>query len=259
MASKSYVNNELSPDLMSRFTATAAILTGVFAVIVVGLITASVYMWTTQARGIADAFRPQVDSRTVLSGTIEKLQTEGKLVVLSADVWAEARSSTRKKILYGLLDLGKSSVQVRAPARVQYVISLKDVTRDDFLYDQESRRLVLAVPSPLLDTSIVEVAVNPNKVDVDHQKSWLQRIGVLSEGQDENRARTLLRDAAIHAGRSGHWSQEAHRSAEAELRRLLDPMLMVLREDVTFEIVFYDGSRPRTEDRELPRPASASL
>jgi hypothetical protein len=244
-----------SPSRFSRRTILAILAFATFLLIGMGLVAGTVYMWTSQTRGIADAFRPRVDSKEVLSGAIQQLRGEGKLVVLSADVAAEATSSTRKKIFFGLVDLGETVVQVRAPARVQYVVSLDELTQDDFTFDAERRRLVLAVPNPRLDTSIVQVSTDPSEIDVYSRIGWL-RLDALSGTFNENRARTRLRDAAIHAGQSGYWLSEAQDSAREELHRLLTPLLDFLKEDVTLIIAFHDEPRPSVEADTLPRPRS---
>jgi len=244
----------------SRFSGTAilAVLAfGTFLLIGVALMAGTVYMWTNQTRNIADAFRPKVDSKEVLSGTIRQLRGEGKLVVLSADISAEATSSTRKKVFFGLVDLGETVVQVRAPARVQYVVSLDELTPDDFTFDPENRRLVLAVPNPRLDTTIVEVTTNPSKIDIHSRIGWL-RLQAFSGMYNENRARTRLRDAAIHAGESGYWLAEAQRSARAELHRLLTPLVSVLKDDVTLVVAFHSGNQTTPDEDALPRPRSPS-
>lgn len=241
--------------IFSRGGALTLVALAVLAVIGLGLITGTVYMWTQQTRGIADAFRPRIDSKVVLSGTIERLQTEGKLVVLTADVQAEARSSSRK-IFLGFVDLGETSVRVRAPAKVQYVVPLRNISRDDFTFDAESRRLVLAVPRPRLDTSIVEVSTNPAEVEIDRSVGWL-RLDSYTGKYDEHRARRLLRNAAIHAGRSGYWSDQAQQSAGAELRRLLAPLIDALADDVTLVIAFHDDRSRPSEGGRLPNPSSS--
>ncbi len=241
--------------LSSRFGSLTLMALTALVVIALGLIAGTVYMLTHQTRGIAEAFRPRVDSKVVLSGTIERLQTEGKLVVLTADVQAEARSSTRKFLL-GLVDLGETSVRVRAPAKVQYVIPLTGITRDDFTYDAERRRLVLAVPNPRLDTTIVEVSTDPAEIEIDRSVGWL-RLDSFTGKYDERRAHRLLRNAAIHAGRSGYWLQQAQESAHTELRRLLSPLIETLDEDVTLIIAFHGEDRPTPESERLPRPASS--
>lgn len=239
----------------SRLGRATLVALAVLVVAGLALVAGTVYMLTDQTRGIAEAFRPRVDSKVVLSGTIERLQTEGKLVVLTAEVQAEARSSTRK-ILLGLVDLGETSVRVRAPAKVQYFIPLEGITRDDFTYDEERRRLVLAVPNPRLDTTIVEVSTDPAEIEIDRSVGWL-RLDSFTEKFDERRAHRLLRDAAIHAGRSGYWLQEAQESTQTELRRLLVPLIDALAEDVTFVIAFRGDEEPMPESRRLPRPASS--
>lgn len=244
------------PRLRSALTGLSSLVVLGLVVVALGLAAAIVYMLSEQTRGIVDAFRPSVDSRVILSGTIDELHAEGKLVVLTADVTADSESSTAKRILFDLIDAGTTTVRVRAPARVQYVISLEEVSRDDFTYDPEIGRLLLILPNPRLDTTIVEVATDPAEVEVYRDVGWL-RLDAFSGQFNENRARRMLREAAIEAGRSGLWLTEAQESARQELTRLLTPLIEALREDVEFTIVFHDGPMPTIEPHDaLPDPRS---
>lgn len=239
-------------------------LTGFTGLVVLGLTvvalalgTALVYMLSQQTRGLVDAFRPSVDSKVVLAGTIEKLQAEGKLVVLTADVTAESESSTAKRIFFDLIDAGTTTVRVRAPARVQYVVPLDGIGRENFAYDPEARRLLLILPSPRLDTTIVEVSTDPEEMEIYRDIGWL-RLEPLSGRFNEVRARQLLRDAAIEAGRSGRWLTEAQESARTELARLMGPLIEALRDDVEFMVAFHDGPMPGLESPStLPMPGPA--
>lgn len=223
-------------------------------VVALALIAAIVYMLSSQSRTLADAFRPSVESTVILSGVINDLHAEGKLVVLTADVTAESQSSTAKRIFFDMIDAGTTTVRVRAPARVQYIVPLEDVTRDNFLYDAEARRVVLILPRPRLDTTIVEVSTDPAEIEVDRDVGWL-RLELFSGRFNEERARRLLRDAAVEAGRSGQWLDEAQESARTSLRSLLEPLMNALQDDVQFDIVFHDGSLESVEDPgALPRP-----
>jgi hypothetical protein len=243
---------------MARLRSTLTGITGLVAlgliVVALALTAAIVAMVSERTRGIVDAFRPSIDSRVVLSGTLNELQAEGKLVVLTADVTADSESSTSRRILLDLIDAGTTSARVRAPARVQYVISLDEITREDFSYDPEIGRLLLVLPSPRLDTAIVEVSTDPDEVEVYREVGWL-RLDAFSGRYNEDRARRSLREAAIEAGRSGPWMSEAQESARREVHRLLAPLVEALREDIEFSIVFYDG-RTRTVESpgNLPVP-----
>lgn len=223
-------------------------------VVALGLAAATVYLVSTQTRGLLDAFRPSVESNVVFAGSIDRLQAEGKLVVLSADVTAESESSTARRIFFDLIDAGTTTVRVRAPARVQYVVSLADIGREDFSFDPEIRRLLLVLPNPRLDTTIVEVSTDPSEIEVYREIGWL-RLDALSGRFNEERARRLLRDAAVEAGRSGRWMDEARESARREVARLLTPLIEALDEDVTFSIAFHDGPLPVDEStHQLPSP-----
>ena len=226
----------------------------VLLAIVLALIAGTVYFLAGQVQGIADAFRPKVDSKVVLAGTIQQLRAEGKVVVLTADVMAEVTSRTDTEILFGLLDPATTIVQVRAPARVQYIIPLDRINREDFFYDPATKRLLITVPNPRLDTSIVQVSTDPADVEVMKDVGWmgLDRAGVR---YNDRRARRLLRDAAIHAGHSGVWLQKAQESSDSALRRLLEPLLSKLDDDVrvTFAFEDEDSAEPKGEGG-LPRP-----
>lgn len=234
---------------LTGFTATA-----VLGLVVVGLalIAAILYFANERTQGILDAFRPRVESEVVLRGSIERMQAEGKLVVLSADVTAVSESSTDKRIFFDLIDAGRTTVRVRAPARVQYVIPLSEVGREDFFYDPETKRLLLTLPNPRLDTSIVEVSTDPSELEIEKDVGWL-RIETLSGRYNENRARRLLRDAAIEAGYSGYWLPRAQESARRELRLFLKPLITSLEEDVEFDVAFVDEGSWQ-EGAGLPTP-----
>lgn len=223
-------------------------------VVALALIAGIIYMVNQQAAGILDAFRPTVDSRVVLRGSIERMQEEGKIVVLSADVTAISESSTNKRIFFDLIDAGTTTVRVRAPARVQYVIPLDAVSRDDFFYDSETKRLLLVLPNPRLDTSIVEVSTDPAEIEIDQEIGWL-RLEPFSGRFNEERARRLLRDAAIEAGMSGEWLPRAQASARMQMRDFLKPLITSLEEDVAFEIAFKSDGRAVEQGEALPTPA----
>ena len=224
----------------------------VLVTVLLALIAGVVYFLAEQVQGIADAFRPNIDSKVVLAGTIEQLRAEGKVVVLTADVMAQVTSRTDTEILFGLLDPATTIVQVRAPARVQYVIPLDRINREDFFYDPTSKRLLITVPNPRLDTSIVQVSTDPADIEVMKDVGWmgLDRAG---GRYNDRRARRLLRDAAIHAGQSGIWLRQAQESSDRALRRLFDPLISQLDDDVRVTFAFDDEDEPAGEGA-LPRP-----
>src|SRR5690606_15246708 len=129
------------------------------------------------------------------------------------------------------------------------------VSRDDFFYDPETRRLLLTLPNPRLDTAIVEVSTDPSRVEVFREIGWL-RLDAFSGRYNEDRARRLLRDAAVEAGRSGDLVTRAQMATRGRLTAFLDPLLMALGEDVGFEIAFYDPPDHVEAGASLPVPGT---
>lgn len=226
----------------------------VLTVIAIALIAGTMYLISGRTAGIVDAFRPTVKSHVVLRGTIERMREEGKLVVLTADVTAVSESSTDKRIFFDLIDAGRTTVMVRAPARVQYVVPLDAVSRDDFFYDPETRRLLLTLPNPRLDTAIVEVSTDPSRVEVFREIGWL-RLDAFSGRYNEDRARRLLREAAIGAGHSGDVLTRAQAATRERLTAFLEPLLEALDDEVRFEIAFYQPREISEETEILPTPS----
>src|SRR5687767_768825 len=84
---------------------------------------------THLAESIARATQPQININTVIQTSLERLRDESKLVVYTADVAVMVTKFSDKKVLYGKLDLGTTTVRLRASGnKAQIVIPLKDLS-----------------------------------------------------------------------------------------------------------------------------------
>src|SRR5438132_4220786 len=104
---------------------------------------------------------PSYNSTTVIQTSVSRLRKEAKFVVLSADVTVEVTRSS-SKILFDRLDFGDTVTTVRTKGnRAQYFIDLNGIKERDFKLSGDGKNLIVTVPEPRVDESIVEVQSDP--------------------------------------------------------------------------------------------------
>lgn len=187
---------------------------------------------------LAAAFRPTVNVSTIVSSGIENVKQESKLVVMTAEVDVEIGKSSEKRILWESFKLGDTTVRLRVrDNKVQYVVPLKEFDMDDVAYNPEKQCLVIRVPAPRLDTEMVEVQSNPDKMDAETEVGW-GRLEMFSGEFLMDEAKRALRDAVLREGAGPLLQEKAKTEAESAMRALLKDWVPNLREGVTMRVEF---------------------
>lgn len=167
---------------------------------------------------------PSYTSSTVIQTSMQKLRQEAKLVVLSADVTVEV-TRTSSKILFDRLDFGDTVTTVRTKGnRAQYSIDLNNIKESDFRLRNGGQDLVVTVPEPRVDESIVEVQSDPSQIEVQTKVGWLRtdkRSGEITRAE----ARKALRDAVISEAKSQMYVDLARKNAQEKVTALLNPLV----------------------------------
>src|SRR5687767_8483734 len=151
-----------------------------FTVIAIALIAFGGFIFKTcvdqprrMAETIANATRPQVNISTVIQTSLERLREESKLVVYTADVSVMVTKVSDKKLLGGKVDLGTTTVRVRAAGnKAQIVIPLNDLQEGDINYNESKNQFVVTLPTPHVDETLVEVQTNPTFYEVETEVGW---------------------------------------------------------------------------------------
>ena len=189
-------------------------------------------------KGIAAAFRPNVNVNTTIRRAIDTLQTEAKLVVLTASVDVEVAKTSQKRVLWDLLQLGDTTVRLRVHEnKVQYYIPVVELSSDNFQYDPERGVVCLQLPEPVLDRVLVDVQSDPGRVEVESEVGW-GRLQYFSGNYLEDEARRQLRDAVLQEGASEVVAERARREGEKVVTALLSNLVSGFREGVTFQVQF---------------------
>jgi hypothetical protein len=167
---------------------------------------------------------PSYSTTTVIQTSMQKLRQEAKLVVLSADVTVEV-TRTSSKILFDRLDFGDTVTTVRTKGnRAQYSIDLNNIKESDFRLKNDGKTLIVTVPEPRVDESIVEVQSDPNQIEVQTKVGWLRtdkRSGEITRAE----ARKALRDAVISEAKSQMYVDLARKNAQDKVAGLLNPLV----------------------------------
>ena len=221
------------------------------AVIAVALIVLVAFVFKTCAgktndiaKTVEDALQPKYNISTVIQTSLERLRDESKLVVYTADVAVMVTKFSEKKVLYGKLDLGTTTVRVRAAGnKAQIIVPLDELSDSDFQYSQALHRLKLTLPAPRVDEALVEVQTDPTYYEIQTEPGWA-RLDTFSGDFLRDQARRDLRPAVIAEASHPRIIKMAEESGREKLRGLLEAVVKPLDPNLQVEIDFKKTVEP---------------
>ncbi|MDZ4860192.1 MAG: DUF4230 domain-containing protein [Candidatus Hydrogenedentes bacterium] len=184
---------------------------------------------------LAAALRPNVNVTTLMASAIDNVKSDGKLVVMTADVDVEI-SKVSEKVVWEMLRLGDTTVRLRVrDNKVQYFIPMDSFTEKNVTYNIESDALLVTVPAPELDRTIVDVQSDPDFIEAETSLGW----GRWSSGEFlMDAAQRELREAVLREGANSLLQEKARDEAEQAVRTLFDGLRPHLREGVSIQVQF---------------------
>jgi hypothetical protein len=186
--------------------------------------TATLYTATRVFNRATKSLMPSYSTTTLIQTSVSRLRQEAKFVVLSADVTVEV-TRTSSKILFERLDFGDTVTTVRTKGnRAQYSVDLNGIKKRDFRFSPDGKSLVVTVPEPRVDESIVEVQSDPNQIEVQTKVGWLRtdkRSGELTRAE----AKKALRDAVVAEAKSQIYIDLARKNAREKISDLINPLV----------------------------------
>jgi hypothetical protein len=192
--------------------------------VILVIFTATLYTANHFLNRATKSLMPSYSSTTIVQTSVQKLRQEAKLVVLSADVTVEVTRSS-SKILFDRLDFGDTVTTVRTKGnRAQYFVDLNGIKESDFRLSGGGRNLIVTVPDPRVDESIVEVQSDPNQIEVQTKVGWLRtdkRSGEITRAE----AKKALRDAVVSEAKSQIYVDLARKNAQEKVAALLNPLV----------------------------------
>lgn len=193
---------------------------------------------TRMAETIARATQPQVTVNTIIQTSLERLRDESKLVVYTADVAVMVTKISDKKLLSGKLDLGTTTVRLRAAGnKAQIVIPLNEVDEEDIQFDETKNQFVVKLPAPRVDETLVEVQTDPTFYELETEVGWARMDRYSGEALREE-AKRELRNAVIAEAKNPRILAAAKQSGEEQIGALLEAVVKPMRPEATVAVEF---------------------
>jgi hypothetical protein len=190
------------------------------------------------AEGLGKALQPQVSISTVIQSSLERLRDESKLVVFTANVSVMITKFSDKKTLYGKLDLGTTTVRLRASGnKAQLIIPLKHLASSDFQYDESADQLTVTLPPPRVDEGLVEVQTDPAFYEIETDPGWA-RLDRFSGDFLREQARRDLRPAVVQEASHPRIIKMAEESGKEKIAALLEASIKPMRPNTKVIIEF---------------------
>lgn len=205
------------------------------------------------ANAIREAFRPNVEAKTVLLSTLTKTSREPKLVVLTQHLDVEARVD-KTKSLWGI-ELGNYTTRILAhDNRVQYIVRLQALTAEHFEFDSKHSILTIRCPVPEFDEETVDVQSDPNKIEIDQNGTWT-KIVLFSGTKEQREAQVQLRPTVVLQAKHDLVQSKARDAARETLTQYFGFLAEKLRPEVRLQVEFTDtGPRDSTPRKDTPAP-----
>jgi hypothetical protein len=218
------------------------------AVIAIGLIGLAGFVFKTcvdqpasMAERIARATQPQINISTVIQTSLERLREESKLVVYTADVAVMVTKISDKKVLYGKVDLGTTTVRLRAAGnKAQIVIPLAEVKESDIQFNEAKNQFVVTLPLPRVDETLVEVQTDPTFYEVQTEVGWA-RLDRFSGETLRDDAKRELRSAIIEEAKHPRIISAAKDSGRDQISALLEAVVKPMRPEASVAVEFREN------------------
>jgi hypothetical protein len=189
---------------------------------------------------LAGAFETPVSVSTVFIPVVHEMKEKPKFVVMTTTLNVTVKKESVKTIGWGALDLGTTSVTLRANGnRVQYFVPLEGAGMSSFNFDPEAKVLTATFPPVQVDKEIVDVQSNPAMIDIKTDVGWA-RLDRYSGEDLRGQAKKDLRMAVVEEAGTPLLMDKARETARKHLIRMLEPVQVALKEDVKLRVKFED-------------------
>ncbi|MBN2771037.1 MAG: DUF4230 domain-containing protein [Spirochaetes bacterium] len=170
---------------------------------------------------VSNAVKPTVSIEQRIFNALGTIKEESKLVVQSTELIINQELTSKKRFMWDYYNLGTTKVRMIVPGnKVQYYIPTELLNEETVRWDKYKHKLILNLPDPVLDESLVEVQSDPSKYIIDKEIGWA-RSKYYSGAYLEDLFRKNLRNYVINMGKEEYYMEKARKNAERVVRELL--------------------------------------
>lgn len=190
---------------------------------------------------VRDVLQPKVSIQTqVISTGVSLLAKEGKLVVLTRTLPITVEKRSDKRVFWDYLSLGETVARVTVREnKVQHVVYLGELLAEDLQYDAETNRLMVRIPTPEVDPTMLVVASNPEHWSIQTEVGWARLEdwsgAALTQAAKAELDAVLLATAQMDTAAEEVAKTQARAQIGALLQASLAPLAPNIEVDVTFQ------------------------
>ncbi len=190
------------------------------------------------AEKLAEAFETKASVNAIFIPVIREIKQKPKFVVMVTTLNVTVKKENLKTAGGGGLDLGTTTVTLRANGnRVQYFVPLEGAGINSFEFDPQTKVLTATFPPVRIDKDVVDVQNNPSMIDLRTDVGWA-RLDRYSGEDLRGQVQKDLRGAVVEEAGMPLLMDKARETARRQLMKLLEPVQMALKEDVTLRVKF---------------------
>ncbi len=176
----------------------------------------------------------------VTGSTVQEMKHASQLIVLRGKVTVSKHIKAEKSVWH--VNMGTSEIALVVPNNgFQYIVKLDGLKEDAFQHDSSTKRWILRVPTPVLDTGMIACESDPAKIEVMTKLGW-GRFDAYSGQTLRDGAKREIREGVIEQAQQA-WIQEAAKdAARSALDVFISKVIRKLPEDETLSIEFVDDA-----------------
>lgn len=176
--------------------------------------------------------KTEIKAENIYSQMLGDIDRTRKLVVFTQNIDVELDKEHNKRILSDWLPAGSAKVNMKVMGnKVQFFVPVDEINIDDFYYDPVHNELNIVCPPVEVDSDMVVVQSNPEKIKIKESGSWVPFIGPDVKELTRKAKMELKNEVLLAANNELVWL-----AARAEAKKALQQFFILLQRSLKEKI-----------------------
>jgi hypothetical protein len=176
--------------------------------------------------------KTEIKAENIYSQMLGDIDRTRKLVVFTQNIDVELDKEHNKRILSDWLPAGSAKVNMKVMGnKVQFFVPVDKINIDDFYYDPVHKELNIVCPPVEVDSDMVVVQSNPEKIKINESGSWVPFIGPDVKELTRKAKMELKNEVLLAANNELVWL-----AARAEAKKALQQFFILLQRSLKEKI-----------------------
>ena len=181
---------------------------------------------------LRSCLKTEIKAENIYSQLLGDIDRTRKLVVFTQNVDIELDKEDNKRILNDWLPAGTASMNMKVMGnKVQFFVPVAKINLDDFYYDPVHKELNIVCPPVEIDSDMVVVQSNPEKIKIKESGSWVPFIGPDVKELTRKAKMELKNEVLLAANNELVWI-----AARAEAKKALQQFFLLLQRSLNEKV-----------------------